>query len=669
MADRNRYLSAAIHYAELGYPVFPCVPGTKKPLTEHGFKDATTDPAQIEAWWTQWPDANVGIATADLAVIDIDGASNAWLADDPEKAESLACGPMSLTPRGGRHHVFRQPAGRSWGSSSGKLAPKVDVRANGGYIVAPPSVTEDGAYAWAETFELDVPPDRLPEPPAWLAALLDDLERPQPVASTAGNPIPSGQRNVAVARLAGAMRRVGMTEAELLAAIERVNADRCQPPLPASEIRHIATSVARYPPDQISVALAEDHFGQDFARSPAAAYLAVAQLLEDYKTMCKPIIHGLLREGEIMNVIAAPKTGKSWLVLDLALSVVSGRAWLDFPTEKGRVLLLDNELHPQTLANRIPRVAEAMGLSPGPWGHDFCVKTLRGQLQDLFKMEDYFKALPPGHFKLIILDAFYRFMPRDMDENDNGTMANLYNLLDRWAARLEAAFVLIHHTTKGLQSEKGVTDVGAGAGSQSRAADCHFILRPHEQDGCLSVDAVARSWPSPPSFVLRQQFPLWVPDHTLDPKSLKKPNRKQPKPSPEGAPDEPLPDWTPEQFVEAFLAPEPRSRPAILLAANEHDLSDYRAGKFLERAEAKGLVHRWALDHNRIGYATEPQPELDLQGDAEDEPSKREAVAGLLAQSPDLSNREAADQCGVSLRYVQRIRRELTANKEANNEG
>ncbi|HOX06413.1 MAG TPA: bifunctional DNA primase/polymerase, partial [Planctomycetota bacterium] len=429
MSGPNRFLSAAIHYAELGYPVFPCVPGTKRPLTEHGFKDATTDPAQIDAWWTEHPDANVGIATAGLAVIDIDGAENTWLAGDHERSESLACGPMSLTPRGGRHHVFRQPAGKAWASSSGKLAPKVDVRANGGYIIAPPSVTEDGAYCWAETFELDVPPDKLPEPPAWLVALLDAQDRPQPAPATAGNAIPSGQRNVAVARLAGAMRRVGMTEAELLAALERVNADRCQPPLTSSEIRRIASSVARYPPDQISVAMAEDHFGQDFSRSPAASYLAVAQLLKEYTSMCKPIIHGLLREGEIMNVIAAPKTGKSWIVLDLALSIVNGRPWLEFPTTKGRVLLLDNELHPQTLANRIPRVADALQLAPGGWDLDFCVKTLRGQLQDLFKMEEYFKALPTGHFKLIILDAFYRFMPRDMDENDNGTMANLYNLL------------------------------------------------------------------------------------------------------------------------------------------------------------------------------------------------------------------------------------------------
>jgi len=71
-------LAAAIHYAELGYPVFPCAPGTNRPLTEHGFKDATGDIEQIERWWTKWPEANIGLPAAGLLVIDVDGADNPW---------------------------------------------------------------------------------------------------------------------------------------------------------------------------------------------------------------------------------------------------------------------------------------------------------------------------------------------------------------------------------------------------------------------------------------------------------------------------------------------------------------------------------------------------------------------------------------------------------------
>jgi azurin len=64
-------------------------------------------------------------------------------------------------------------------------------------------------------------------------------------------------------------------------------------------------------------------------------------------------------EGEIMNVIASPKMGKSWLVTDLALAVATGTPWLGYPTHRGEVLIIDNELHGQTTANRIPKVAMA----------------------------------------------------------------------------------------------------------------------------------------------------------------------------------------------------------------------------------------------------------------------------------------------------------------------
>ena len=67
-------------------------------------------------------------------------------------------------------------------------------------------------------------------------------------------------------------------------------------------------------------------------------------------------------------------------------------------------------------------------------------------------MSEYFDELQPGEFKVIVFDAFYRFMPRHSDENDNGTMANVYNALDSYAGRLGCSFILIHHSTKGNQS-------------------------------------------------------------------------------------------------------------------------------------------------------------------------------------------------------------------------
>jgi len=267
----NRLLEAALGYAELGYPVFPCVPGRKEPLTEHGHCDATTDAEQIEQWWAQRPNANIGINTTGLLVLDLD-ADNTWLADEQDKLMELAVAPLSLTANGGRQYVFRQPVGKAWRNTAGKLAPKVDTRADGGYIVAPPSILAGGkAYAWAEGMALDDAPENLPGPPAWLVAELEGLATTSPTSPRVaalgddGNPIPSGQRNATLARLAGTMRRVGMSKSEIFAALERANVERCQPPLDRREVERIATSVARYPPDEIAVAMVENHFAQMYA--------------------------------------------------------------------------------------------------------------------------------------------------------------------------------------------------------------------------------------------------------------------------------------------------------------------------------------------------------------------------------------------------------------------
>ena len=137
--------------------------------------------------------------------------------------------------------------------------------------------------------DLDEPPERLPEPPAWLAEQLDRLatsaERPPSangspglahVASCAAesNQIPTGQRNATLARLAGSMRRVGMSKAEISAALNQVNRDRCAPPLSPVEVGRIAESVVRYPPDEVSVALVEDHWRQMYAAPSAATDVA-----------------------------------------------------------------------------------------------------------------------------------------------------------------------------------------------------------------------------------------------------------------------------------------------------------------------------------------------------------------------------------------------------------
>jgi len=338
---------------------------------------------------------------------------------------------------------------------------------------------------------------------------------------------------------------------------------------------------------------------------------SIGSLVAAHPRLRPPVIHGLLREGETMNVIASPKTGKSWLTLDLAIAVATGRPWLErYRTVPGPVLIIDNELHPETSAHRLPMVAEARGVPMRDVAEQIRVDNLRGHLQDIFTMEKYFGALERGRFKIIVLDAFYRFMPVGKDENDNGTMANIYNHIDAFADRLGCCFVLIHHSSKGSQSGKSVTDVGAGAGAQSRATDSHLVLRPHEEEGVVVLDAAVRSWPPIEPTCLRWDFPVWSVDETLDPVSLKseRPGKKKDAATKANKPVEP--SWSVERFVARFISAQPVGKAEIREEAKgEPQLSWRRVTDLLEIAENRKLIYRWQVGRaHRVLFATVPQP-------------------------------------------------------------
>ena len=642
----SKLLDAASQYAQLGYRVFPCRPGAKLPLTQHGFQDATTDLEKIQFWWSASPNANIGLATEGLVVIDCDDTQ--WPVDADQRSTLASAVAIAQTPRGGRHYVFRRPAGVAWRCSASRLAIGVDVRTDGGYIVVAPSVTDRGGYLWLPSHTLSVSVEQLSLPPQWLHEALDAVAarmEQQPEGQPEAGAIPSGSRNVALTRIGGVLRRAGMTEAEIAAALLKVNQDRCRPPLGEEEVRRIASSVARYEPDPVTVAHCEDHFGQ--VQEAGAAALAdgatpgnlswlyqphsttadqgerpgqpseqgdirsIREIRDRYTHLRAPVIHGLLREGEVMNVIAAPKTGKSWLVSDLALSVAGGTPWLGlFDCEQGNVLIVDNELHPETIASRFRRIMEARGIDQEQINDRIDVVTLRGQLKNIMGLSPLFKGIEPGKYRLVIIDAFYRILPPGVDENDNGAMAQMYNVIDLYAARLKSCFVLVHHTSKGVQSNKGITDVGAGAGSQARAADTHFILRQHEMPGVVVIDGVVRSWPPVQPRCLRWDYPLWHVEDGLDPTLLKRETPSRRKATPPAAlasaSDHHGGQATPEanghheddhlasvvHFVESVLTDEPKNINQIVFRATRQGFSPDDAANLLQLAINQGLVTR-----------------------------------------------------------------------------
>ena len=160
--DRTPDLAAAARsLAEAGVPVFPCEPDGKRPLTRRGFLDATSDPAQVAAWWSRTPDANIGLPTgapSGVVVVDVDlhGPVDGRAAWRRASAEGLVDGAGLLvrTPTGGAHAYFPATAGteqRSWQAATAG----VDFRGDGGYIIAPPSRrTIDGTLRRYEITDL-----------------------------------------------------------------------------------------------------------------------------------------------------------------------------------------------------------------------------------------------------------------------------------------------------------------------------------------------------------------------------------------------------------------------------------------------------------------------------------------------------------------------------------
>ena len=168
MATNVPMMDHALRYAARGRHVFPvhwprdgvCSCGkpdcgkksAKHPLTPNGLTDATTNPEQIRNWWAQWPYANIGIVTgkvSGIVVVDVDpekGGMESWvdLQDIHGRIDTLT----SLTGGGGMHLWFQAPADELK-STAGTIAPGIDTRAEGGYVVAPPSLHISGQrYAW-----------------------------------------------------------------------------------------------------------------------------------------------------------------------------------------------------------------------------------------------------------------------------------------------------------------------------------------------------------------------------------------------------------------------------------------------------------------------------------------------------------------------------------------
>jgi DNA-binding MarR family transcriptional regulator len=221
-------------------------------------KDASNDEAVIRGWWSAWPDANVGLATGNgLVVLDVD-PRNGGLTSITATQQANGALPATvrvLTGGGGEHLYYRAPGQVRGGQ--GLLGSGIDIKGEGGYVIAPPSLHESGEiYRFDPVADLSTEMARLP---TWLFTLLQQARRHRQNLAPV---LEEGGRNAGLTSLAGWHRARGSTLEELEELLSIENQRLCSPPLPEDEVRAIAASVARYAPilDQIGrVHRAVDH--------------------------------------------------------------------------------------------------------------------------------------------------------------------------------------------------------------------------------------------------------------------------------------------------------------------------------------------------------------------------------------------------------------------------
>lgn len=265
MKRKNRKFEAARNYASLGWHVLPlhsiegescacgkpdCSSPGKHPRLPNGFKGATCKPEPIRKWWDRWPKANVGIRTgkeSKLVVLDIDprNGGKKTLTKLIEKHGSLSKTLTVHTGGGGLHYYFKHPGGNVKGRKD-FFGPGIDIKADGGYVVAPPSLHVSGnKYRWEKGTDLDEVD--LAVMPRWLRSIkrknINNSNEPSAK-------IMEGKRNNWLTSLAGSLRQNGCEKDEIQKILRKANVISCEPLLPEDEVDCIAKSIATYPVDE-----------------------------------------------------------------------------------------------------------------------------------------------------------------------------------------------------------------------------------------------------------------------------------------------------------------------------------------------------------------------------------------------------------------------------------
>jgi archaellum biogenesis ATPase FlaH len=479
-------LDAALDYAAAGYSVIP-VRSDKTPYTPHGLKDASQDPDTIRKWWETWPDANVAIAcgrvSGNLVVLDVDMKNGKngkrsieiWEAEHGDLPETV----MANTPSGGKHYFFRVKDPSLYKNTVEALV-GVDIRGDGAYVLVYPSgVGGDGKmYTWAHGVSI-TDQEEIADANASVLELLELNSRdskPQDAAKRqrAVVNVEAGGRNDTIFRYAASQCGLAVPLEVALDAALKLN-ETFNPPLDPAEVEKTVRSAYSYEPNEKTIygdnRPEVDENGEYIPRLPAELS---REFLLNPPPKNKPVVMNYLREEEAMLLSGPPKAGKSFLIVQLALSIATGSKWLGVTCQKKTVLYIDAELSSAMTGERIRDIRERMGISYLP-DNLHVINTKTGQ-KDQITLRDVADDFVHGIRKeeVVIIDPLYMFL-KDSDENDNSKMKKEMEQIRRIAA-IGVTVIVVHHMAKGTQAGKMSIDRASGAGVLGRFFDSILTL-------------------------------------------------------------------------------------------------------------------------------------------------------------------------------------------------
>ena len=319
MAADSSKKQAALQLLREGRSVIPVK--NKMPLIKWGeFQKRLPTEAEVVGWWTKYPDADIAVicgkVSGNFVVIDIDDLT---VAEKVKLAKTFRENSVVKTPSGGLHIRFFDANQ----DTKCKPLPGVgDLKGEGGYVLVPPST----GYG----FETTSVPKTVNNLPQIVSAICSRAEKKVPTPPNAegikkeGSPILEGGRNVALASIAGFLRRQGLSATVIEAALTSVNRQACSPPLPPSEITAISKSMERYP--------AGDFNSDTNKNIVVPKWISAKDLGDQVSEEIDWLWFGFIPRGYLILLSGLPKSGKSTLVSHLIRALLSGDDFLSFST-------------------------------------------------------------------------------------------------------------------------------------------------------------------------------------------------------------------------------------------------------------------------------------------------------------------------------------------------